>query len=265
MFGLKPAQLRKILAQRGSFEQCDQDVRSVPSPKGKHAVVFSHGYEVTMMNYQYFVTLFDGNTIASLLEPLRPVHAECVWSADSKRFALPVAWSDEAIFVYDVTKAIFCAIRVSTRRVKFSLKEAGLLHIQFDPEQLRMMNLNDGRSQMPVERFKAPKQVKVKLAEQIWYPEHDLKRLGELMPGFPMIDMEAITDGYFPFKGKFPASTTAQINGRKLEIFHLVAFADCGDAQSKKWLEEIRKKADKREISPWDPVSKYLGKQKRTV
>jgi hypothetical protein len=81
------------------------------------------------------------------------------------------------------------------------------------------------------------------------------------------IDLEPLRDGFHPFNGPYPASTTATVSGRKLEIWHLIAFAKYGDPQAKAWLGAIKKMAKEKgvEVSPWEPVVRYLGKRKREV
>ena len=57
----------------------------------------------------------------------------------------------------------------------------------------------------------------------------------------PLVDMTAISDGYFPYVGTYPGTTADRIYGRQLEVHHLVDFAAVGDRQSKAWLELIER------------------------
>jgi len=269
-FGL--VRLRKVLEARGSYEQCGDGVDVFPAPDGSRAIAFSHGWEVTMMNWSYCFTLLDrGGRIEDLYEPLRAVHPICEWSPDSRLAAVPVAPGEEALFIADVKARRFAFVRLPNRQCRHRFDGPRRLRLEFDPDQLAAMNaqavFGGGKAQFPVERFRAPAPQVVDVKQLDWQPAGAMKALKKALAAAPLVELAAVRDGFHPFTGPYPASTTASINGRKLEVWHLLAFARHGDRQAQAWLDELEKRAKQKgvEISPWEPVSRYLGKRKREI
>jgi hypothetical protein len=124
-----------------------------------------------------------------------------------------------------------------------------------------------GRSECPVERFKAPSKASLEISKLKWHPRSSLARIAKIAGAAPLVDMSFVRDGFFPFKGKFPASTTVTINTRPFEVFQLELFAEYGDKQSQAWLRDIKKKVRPANWTQahWSPVSKFLGSRKRTI
>lgn len=269
--GLKPARLRKILLERGSYDWCDTAIHVRPSPDRRHAMVFSHGSEMTMMNMRYFFTLFDRKGgMLDKFEPAAAVDNHCAWSADSRLVAVPIAIKHEALFIADVERSMFAVIRLSNRQCRFRFDGAKALRIEFDREQLAAINsdrvFSGDKAAWPIRRFRAPAPRSVKEGSLDWHPRTAMARLPRLVAAAALLDMEPVPDGFYPFRGRYPASTTDVYNGRPMEVAHLVAFAEFGDRQAQRWLAPIKKKAKAgKSVSQWDPVSKHLGRRTRTV
>jgi hypothetical protein len=124
-----------------------------------------------------------------------------------------------------------------------------------------------GKAECPVQRFKAPEDARVDISALKWHARDELSKIAQLSEESPVIEMTAVADGFFPFSGKFPSSTTDVFNGRQLEVFQLEAFSAYGDKQSQAWLAEIQKDvgAARWAQARWSPVSKYLGSKKRAL
>lgn len=264
--------ISRLLVHRiGPTEQCSSGIVVVPSPDRSHAVVFSHGWEMSMMNFSYHFTLLD-RTLAVVegFERLRAIHTSCKWSSDSAIFAVAGApWG--GLLLWNLSRKSFAVVRTSGRQFVFDFKGASHLSIRPDPEQLRAMNCDSvfggGKSESPVERFKAPAKSLLEISKLRWFPRGKLASLEKIAKAAAVLDMDFVRDGFFPFKGKFPASTTATINTRRFEVFQLELFAEYGDQQAQAWLRDVKKKVRPANWAQarWTPVAKYLGARKRTI
>jgi hypothetical protein len=266
--------IKKLLNKlKGPTSSCSDEIEVVPSPDRTHALVFSHGLEMTMMNWSYNFTLLDKNLdVVEKFERMTAVSMSCSWSGDSSIFAVPgCAWG--GLLLWNVRRKAFTIIRISGRQFIFKFQEPSHLLIQIDPEQLRAMNneavFGGGSTQCPAERFRAPADSRIALSKLRWHSRGKLSGIERIAKKASVIDMDFVADGFFPFKGKFPASTTDVFNGRRLEVFQLEAFAAYGDKQAQAWLTEIKKNVgnhpDRWAQARWSRVSKYLGSKKRNI
>lgn len=241
------------------------NVYAVPSPDGSHAVVFSHAWEMTMMNWSYCFTLLDkGLAVAEEFPKLTSIRTSCAWSSDSAFFAVPgEAWG--GLLLWDVRRKSFALIRTGSRQFIFDFQGPDRLRVQCDPEQLRAINLGAGVSSSPVQRYKALPDSLIEVRTLSWHPREELSKADQLAKTALAVKAGLVKDGFFPFKGRFPASTTDVIDDRRLETFHLEAFAAFGDKQSQAWIDEIKRKVGEDRYTGAIVVSKLLGKRKRSI
>jgi hypothetical protein len=266
--------LKKILIdQRGPIQNCSDELTVVPSTDRQHAVVFSHGWEMTMMNWSYFFTLLDKDLcVVEKFDQMRSSETSCSWSGDSSMFAVSgSAW--QGLLIWNLHRRTYAIVRISSRQFVFRFQHTSDLLIQFNPDQLRAMNSNavfgGGKAECPVKRFKAPADSIVPGRDLRWHKGDKLSDLEKIAKESSMIDMNATADGFYPFTGKFPATTTDVFNGRNLEVFQLEIFAEYGDKQAQEWLREVKKRVPTDSShwarARWTPVSKHLGFQARKI
>lgn len=262
-----------VTAKWGSAENCDQSVEITPAPDKSHAIVFSHGWEMTMMNWAYHCTLLN--------QALAPVEAfelpscpktSCAWSQDSAVFAVLTSADGYCLLLGDVKRQAFTLIPVSYPQFLFNFEASSRLLIKCDPEQCRAINseavLEGDKAAYPVRRFKSIPDTPIALSGLEWLPVAQITRIASIKQS-PVLDTGFTPDGFFPFTGKFPASTTEVLNGRQMEVFHLELFAEYGDRQAQQWLAAIK---EKKGGNPqgwgairYSRVSKHLGNLQRSV
>jgi hypothetical protein len=244
------------------------------APDLTRALVFSHGWEMTMMNWTYRLTLLDHDFNA--IEGFTPADAakiSCAWSDDSALFAIFAGAPGYALWLGDTRGKRFALIPVSYPQFLYEFRGATHVLLRHDPEQYKAINSNavagGGETQYPVRRYKACADTLIDAAALAWHTDTSPENLAAIMQGLPLTDTGFTEDGLHPYGGKFPASTVDVLNERPLEVFHLELFAAYGDRQAQEWLAQVRQKAPK-DPGQWgmvkySRVKKYLGNVKRTI
>lgn len=179
-----------LLKLRGPDDQGDDELEIVPAPDGGHAVVFSHGWEMTMMNWSHCFTLVDRSLkVVEKFDGLSAIRRHCAWSSDSAQFA--VAGSEwGGLLLWQVARKAFTIVRTTGRQFCFEFAGPARLRIWFDPEQLRVMNIAPGGKIARL--YRAPAEAVLDTAALEWRPRAGLARIVDAARKAPVVPMTAI-------------------------------------------------------------------------
>ena len=253
--------------------------RSFWSPDKRRRVIFSHDEEYAMGWYRWYVTLADKNNILQPFPYIAASERYCTWSTDSRFFAVRILDSRPVMFIWDCDKERFAILDfdspsgeiIFSKRgdFKFEINDYGLERRseilnkidQWDPV------LEDKPPEWPLIRYKK-NSLKFKRSELKFYPTDKLPDIWKLVKKQKRYELDIIEDGFLPFRGEMPQSTEHKVNGKRMKIFQLEAFAQYGDKTCQKWLKEVHKKQAEREAkggnrSGHHTVVKYIGKQNK--
>ncbi|MCA9109047.1 MAG: hypothetical protein KDA52_03795 [Planctomycetaceae bacterium] len=165
------------------------------------------------------------------------------------------------------------------------MKAGGLTNIVCDAKQIRLayedssegylnspyvigFNADGSRTlaEWPIKRLKAPPDRVVDVSTLSFYPKKDLEdgeARKQILHQQPVYEFLPIEDGYFPFDGPMPMSTSQLINHRPMMLSRLEGFAGFGDRQSQVWLDEVKRTG--KPYYPLKEVTWYIGEKKRTI
>ena len=244
------------------------------SPNGEYSVrrdrfrTFRMGFDVSHFS------LYRAKDL--LIEFEFPAYDSVIWSADSQFFELPIYILEFGEFVFRIRDFSFALVRVLMCHPYRRTFEDGRLRLSYlsnadgylNSPFVISSNSPDGSApaEFPVKRMKAPPDLVLELSGLHFYKDDMLgimDDMHDLLVKEPKHDMTLLEDGYFPFEGPMPQSTTQLINTRRMMIDHLEGFAGIGDRQSQVWLEEV--KATGKPYYPLQEVSWYIGEKQRTI
>lgn len=201
----------------------------------------------------------------------RPLAAEakdCKWSKDSRYIVAAARCNDfNGVCVIDLQKKKFGLVNFkNSPQIEVKLVDSTKVCVRADSDQLKARNntatFGAGPAEFPCIRYRGEQPVILDINDLVYKKLENISHAASLFSKAKTHTVRIIKDGFHPFKGLLPQSTTQKFNTRQMEVFHLELFAAYGDKVSAKWLKEV-KQLSKGKYSPWDHVSNYLGKRKR--
>lgn len=245
------------------------NVELFPAPDGHVAVQLSDFHEPNNGNTLCGIALLDSkNLMLDQFEGMTGFGAFGCWNAASSVFVLRAGRHD-CVFLYNVFENAFGLVRVSSGScLKIQFVESDVLSFEVSAESLAVANsqfvFGGGLAEFPVERFRSPDRLQLKIGGLVWHSRNQLSRFVQILDNLPLLHMNLVPDGFFEFKGIFPETTTDKINGRLMSIWHLEHFAKYGDTQASVWLDKVKKMAGER-LNPQHSVVRYLGELRREL
>lgn len=233
------------------------------SPNKEYAVLISHLDEVTMMNYVGIFNLVDkNNEVIHTFEPFMTWDQTFSWSQDSNYFAMDVSHEkNHYTLMVDLPNRKWTLINSKMAMCDFAFDELN----ETVTISLNIFGVDPSKYDYPQEKIEKPDDLVMVLKTLNWLSFDDMldtTTYKALADKNPTNDLLMIESGYHEYHGPFPMSTDCDINGHPLEVFHLMAFADYGDYQSKIWLEEVQSVA--KHLSICKKVASYIGVKQRT-
>ncbi len=271
--------LRKPLSAAKLPLYVNEVPRAFPSPDGTVAVVCSHDFEPSMCaNCFLFSLVAPDGSIVNTFEPVlgEGKRNNCVWSSDAALFAITINGKQRAIFVYDVKQRTFKIIPIAnTYQFAISFANQVRLRVTFDEDQVPketkfVLGMPGGRKpssvadfvlvpyHAPSRKYRAPDSVLIHLDAIRSFAWSNYVQGREYFSRFKPIPFSPIFEGFYPYRGPFPASTKGLMVGRMID------FADYGDEQAKVWVALLRQRMGNR-FSQWEPANHYLGVLQRTI
>jgi hypothetical protein len=257
---------------------CDhQKLKSFWSPDKKHKLIFSHSVEFSMGTCSWCVTLATKHKILHPFPPSFIGKPYCAWSFDSRFFAVQISSTLPVILVWNCDKDCFAVINLQAPEGEMKFLKNGDLVYEINDyglnESSEILNnvytweKENGKPEWPLIRYKK-NSIKFKRSQLKFYPADEISNIKKIIKVQKQYQLNVAENGFLPFKSEAPQSTDHKINGKRLKIFQLEAFAKYGDHVCQKWLKAVRKKQDERTAqggnrSDHHTVVKYIGEQKR--
>lgn len=237
------------------------------APNGRKALRISY-YDDPYIGYIIDRIALVNTKREVLFEPkvLTAASMVCAWSPNSRYCVIGAQHRRELLYlVLDTKESTFAFIPMKALYpLEVTFLSSSGLKIQAHAVTLNAMNstvtFGAGPAQFPCKRYKSETPLMFKLSELSFRDMADLNRLGALLKRKKKYSLAILRDGFHPFSGKPPVSTTQKFNTRQMEVFHLELFAEYGDATAKAWLREVKRLSNGK-FSRCDKVTKYLGRR----
>ena len=253
---------------RAPFDVVDgvfsEEIKTHLSPDQSMKLVISHCWNYKPGSNPGLFHLLDFSD--NIIESFKPhtTNGHLAWTKDSRYLAIDIGENQKGILVIDTMLMQAALIRTNCRdfhieneKIVISISEKFMERINSD------LLIGGGTSQLPRIKYEKPTDLAFPINSLPFYPKSNIPAIFKLTEKQKEVILDPIANGFWEFKGSFPQNTVDGFNNRDFEMYQLETFAAYGDAQSLKWLEEI--KAMNKPYEKWDKVVDYLGERKRDV
>lgn len=235
-----------------------------PSHDKRYSIILTHCWEWAKDCDCFLFALIDEKE--QILENFEPLvsRRHILWSQNSRYVIIPVGQSNSGFLIYDVQESTFGLIK---------FKRIGLIDISTTENEIvlgypasQIKSLNDatlfggGENGLPRKKYLKPEDLSIPFDKIKLHTKSSLATIFDIEK--TLYSLEPIENGFHEFNGRLPSNTKDGFNRREFQVYQLEAFAEYGDEQSIKWLNEIIKKTSNN-YSRWKNVSEYIGFKKR--
>jgi hypothetical protein len=241
----------------------NENVKYFTSPNGLFHLVISHCWEYRMGSNACLFNLVSNEE--KIIEDFIPHTTNGIvkWSEDSNFIACRIGDRYSGVLIMNLISHKFSFIQ--TRCNNFIFQNSSIV-FNIPDRELDLYNtdkvVGGRKNELPRVKYGKPPDAVIQLSALVFQDKDKLAKINELPTEIGEIRLDPIEDGFWPFDGKFPSNTWDGFNGREFEVYQLEAFAKFGDAQSIKWLNEIKSMPDKK-FNNGTRVSFYLGNRER--
>lgn len=240
----------------------NKEIQTHLSPDQSMKLVISHCWNYKPGSNPGLFHLLDFSD--NIIEHFTPhtTNGHLNWTTDSRFLGIDIGENEKGILVFD-TMLMQVAL-IPTKCRDFKIENESIV-ISISDKFMERINsdllIGGGKTQLPRIKYKRPDDIQVSINSLQFYPKNKIAEIFKLTEKQEQVILDPIPNGFWEFNGQLPQNTVDGYNNRPFEMYQLETFSEYGDAQSTKWLEEI--KALNKPYQKWDKVVDYLGVRER--